>query len=429
MLYYTTMNVPSYQQLLAEQYEENAKNLLVFQKEYEDEDGDVEHHARHDYEKQELEEPETFNQFHGDRGTAKMVIPQKEFEDKTRNSIRYDKDVKTHIVDIDSRFRVYPKENFPAYTSLVPGGELNTYPPSNVANFVFALPRIIKNAITVRITSMCFPNVFYTFSNARENLSFNVYDSSGTLLLPDPSAKESVKISEGNYKDIVKFVAEVQSKLSLLPINPGPTYPFKIDYDERTNKIRIYREDNAQFGLDFTPKTIKEPYNNGLGYNLGFEQFRYGTVPSLLGASPPQPLTSGTATITNPSPPPNTISGTVTQAVAETFPDIFGDSYVYIRINDYDVIEHQNFKQSFFPVFAKILLPFNTKNQLINDLDLLNVVQRQYNFLQPVNIQRLTITIYDAYGNVIDMKGANFSFTLEIEEVLNPALYEKLRDL
>jgi len=410
MLYYTTMNVPAYHQLLAEQYEENAKNLLVFQKQYEDEDGDVDYHSRKNYEDHELEEPELFNQQHGDRGTAKMVIPTKDFEDKTRNSIRYDKDVKTHIVDIDSRFRSYPKTNFPTITGVL--GVANTNPPSNVANFVFALPRIIKNAITIRITSMCFPNVFYTFSRARENIKFDVYNHV-------PIKVGTVVIREGNYKTVADLVTELQTQLNLVPsdVLPNPiTFPFDIDYDSVNNKIRIFRDDGGTFGLDFTPETVREPFNNGLGYNLGYEQFIYGVVPVIAGLNPAVALTQNAST------------GDY-QAIAESFPDMFGDAYVYIRINDYDVIEHQNFKQTFFPVFAKILLPFNTKNQLINDIDLLNVVQRQYNFLQPVNIQRLVITMYDAYGNIVDMKGANFSFTLEIEEVLNPSLYEKLRDL
>jgi hypothetical protein len=411
------MDVPSYHQLLAEQYEENARNLLVFQKEYEDEDGDVENHSKQDYEKNELEEPELFNQFHGDRGTEKIIIPKKEFEDKTRGSVRYDKDVKTHIVDIDSRFRAYPKNNFPAVVSFL--GVPNTNPPSNVANFVFALPRIIKNAITMKITSISFPNVFYTFSSSRENISFKVYDANTSYL-------DTAVIKEGNYKAIADLVTEVQKQLSKITANGGN--PFKIDYDSFTNKIRIYRSDSLEFGLDFSPATIKEPFNNGLGYNLGFEQFLYGTVPTPY-KSVPESLTSGTATITNPTPPPATTDVSVYQAIGESFPDIYGDSYVYLQINDYDVIEHQNFKQTFFPVFAKILLPFNTKNQLISDINLLNVVQREYNFLQPVNIQRLVISVYDAYGNILDMKGANFSFTLEIQEVLNPSLYEKLRDL
>jgi hypothetical protein len=220
--------------------------------------------------------------------------------------------------------------------------------------------------------------------------------------------EHTVFIREGNYKDINDLVAEIQTQFTSVVL-PGPITPFKIEHDKIANKIGILRTDGLPLGVDFTPLTIREPYNNGMGYNLGYEQFRYGTVPILTGR-PSVPLTANVA-------------------LAESFPDIFGDSYVYIRINDYDVIEHQNFKQSFFPVFAKILLPFNTKNTLVNDIDLLNVVQRQYNFLQPVNIQRLTITIYDAYGNIVDMKGANFSFTLQIEEVLNPALYEKLRTI
>lgn len=403
------MNVPSYHQLLAEQYEENARNLLVFQKEYEDEDGDVDHHTTHDYDKHELEEPDAFNQIHGDRGTAKMVIPSKEFEDKTRNSVRYDKDVKTHIVDVDTRFRAYPKDNFPTVTGVL--GVPNTNPPSNVANFVFALPRIIKNAITIRMTSLCFPNVFYTFSNSRENTKFDIYNST-------PIKVGTIIIREGNYKTVADLVTEIRTQIIQTPsdVLPNPiTFPFDIDYDAIKNKIRIFRTDGQQFGLDFTPPTIREPFNNGLGYNLGYEQFIYGVVPAILGQPAAVPLNQS-------------ITGDY-QAVAESFPDMFGDSYVYIRINDYDVIEHQNFRQTFFPVFAKVLLPFNTKNQLINDIDLLNVVQRQYNFLQPVNLQRLVITVYDAYGNVLDMKGANFSFTLEIEEVLNPSLYEKLRDI
>ena len=113
----------------------------------------------------------------------------------------------------------------------------------------------------------------------------------------------------------------------------------------------------------------------------------------------------------------------------ETFPDLYGDSYVYLAINDYNVIEHQNFNNTYFPVFAKIMLPEKSKNKLVTDIDLTNLVQREYNFLQPVNISRLRITLYDAYGNVIDLKGANFSFTLELKEVINMHLYEKMREI
>lgn len=410
------MDIPSYHKLLAEQYEENAKNLLVYQKEYENEDGDVDEHARHNYEDQELEEPETFNQFHGDRGTAKMIIPTKDFEDKTRGSVRYDKDVRTHIVDIDSRFRSYPKANFPAYSPLVPGGELNTYPPSNPANFLFALPKIIKNIISIQITSISFPNVFYTFSAARENNTFFVYDQNG-VPFPQPPALTSlpagmIKIDDGNHT-LASLVALLDFKVKAISSNT-----ITVTYDSVTNKI-TFRGLTAgtQFGLNFKPATVIEPYNSGMGYNLGYEQYKYGTAPYDPNLEPaPVPLGTDSPILTR-------------YKTAETFPDVLGDTYVYLAINDYDIIDHQNFQQSFFPVFAKIMLPHNSKNTLITDIDLQYVVQRPYNFTQPVNISKFQISVYDAYGNVVDMGGANFSFTLKMEEILNPAMYEKLRDL
>ena len=61
------METLNYQQLLADIYEENAKNLLVHQNEYEDDD-QVDENEEHDYEKRELPEPEGFQKFAGDRG-------------------------------------------------------------------------------------------------------------------------------------------------------------------------------------------------------------------------------------------------------------------------------------------------------------------------------------------------------------------------
>jgi hypothetical protein len=100
-----------------------------------------------------------------------------------------------------------------------------------------------------------------------------------------------------------------------------------------------------------------------------------------------------------------------------------------LGINDYVNIEHHSFNDTFFPAFAKILLPNDSKNKVITDITLQNIVQKEYNFIQPVNLNRMDFTLYDPYGTFIDMKGSNFSITLEIEEVLNQGLYDKLREL
>lgn len=477
----------TYQQILAEQFEENAKNTLVYQHHYEEDD--VDEHEEHEYDKYEVDDEEGFKKFSGNRNTEDLIPKQKQFEDKTKSSIRYDKDVKTHVVNVDSRFRSYPKTGYPLPSVVFPrnipilGGQsysatgivnIGPFPPaqqpSDPGNFTFLLPYQIKNAITIQLTSMSIPNVFYTFSAARENRKFRIIDSAGPT-------NYDIVITEGNYKTPDALKDEINTQIlntvggttllltgftysagnvtattasttgiangitfrvaggtasagnlgifiviSFVP-NTSITYAningitetktatalisdYELAYNSITNKFTIYSPTLKTFQLDFTPDTIREPYNNGLGYNLGFERLAY-----------PDPYLEYPL-------PANSYSYT-----AESFPDLYGDSYIYLQINDYAVIEHQDFRQTFFPAFAKIMLPFDSKNQVVQDIDLLRVVQREYNFLQPINLQKLTIKLLDAYGNTIDLKGANWSFTLEIQEILNPSLYEKLRDL
>lgn len=414
----------SYQQILAEQYEENnAKNLLTFQKEYEDED--IDEYSRHEYERNELEEPESFNKFHGNRNDHQIVLDAAKFDDKTKTSVRYAKDVRTHVIDIDTRFRAYSKNGYPDLTIVLPNGVSipNTFTPSNESDFVFQLPQPIKNAITLKITSLSLPNVFYTFTESRENLKFYLYDTSNPRNLLG-----YVKIREGNYLTPQAIVDEIESQLILIPDGSGGGYNFHICYDTVSNRFKFYNT-AASFYIDFTPPTIKEPFNNGIGYNLGFQSLTYTSELITLGGTtiPCGGYATGPTGPTAATGPYYVLTSTW-GITAEFAPDILGDPYIYMQINDYDVITHQSFKKAFFPVFAKILLSDESKNKLIQDIDLSTVVCREYNFLQPTNVSRFQIKLLDAYGNIIPLQ-ANYSFTLEVEEVLNMSLYHKMREL
>ena len=96
-------------------------------------------------------------------------------------------------MNVDSRFRSYPKAGYPLSKQVFPissfqgaigpnppniPGIINIGPfppaqqPSDPGHFTFLLPYQIKNAITIQLTSISIPNVFYTFSAARENRKF-----------------------------------------------------------------------------------------------------------------------------------------------------------------------------------------------------------------------------------------------------------------
>jgi hypothetical protein len=69
------------------------------------------------------------------------------------------------------------------------------------------------------------------------------------------------------------------------------------------------------------------------------------------------------------------------------------------------------------------------KYTIVYDSDTTNTTVKEYFFQQPKDITKIAITLYDAYGNILNLQGADFSFTLELKQILNMNLYESLREL
>ena len=97
------MDLPSYQQILAEVYEDNAKNILVHHGEYDDEEiaGDDKH-------PDELVDQHEFQEFNGSRQIVEVPTNIPKHVDGTKHSITYERDVKLRVINIDSRFRTIP---------------------------------------------------------------------------------------------------------------------------------------------------------------------------------------------------------------------------------------------------------------------------------------------------------------------------------
>lgn len=373
----------TYQQILAQQYEENARNLLVHQNEYEDDD-QVNEHEDHDYDNQELENPEEFNKFQERHDLKNVIQPKKEFEDKSKLSIRYNKDIKILPFNIDSRFR-----NATVITT-----NTNSFSLQSSTNFLFRLSKLLKNIISVKLTSLELPNTFYTFSNSRQNKTFSVTVGGIT---------KEVTIQDGNYLqsgsnvliDYTALCFDYEAALNLAFSN------FDVTYNTSTNRITISNTNNP-FTLTFAPINSLVRYGitstnqfNGIGYFLGFQAYEYSGSNSYTG---------------------------------EFCPQLIGDSYIYLAISDWDNVQHQDYNQTNFYVFTKVLLPTG-KNTVIIDTPISNPTNKEYHFIQPTNINLLQITLLDAFGKVIDLGGANISMTLEFHEILNLGLYEKLREI
>lgn len=376
------MEHKTYQQLLSEQYDDNAKNVIVHQYEYEG--SDVDEHEEKDYDIHDLPEKDAFQKFAGPRNHEDSVIQGKKPSQPT--DIRRNKDIRTEIYTIDSAFR--------AATAMFDGA------PSSSSHFLFKPNKVLKNAISVRMTSCEFPNTFYTISSIRGNNSMQITVNGVTKL---------ITISDGNYAksdgtvDFSQFKTEIEGNLNTA-FTGVTTFILSITYP--SGKVTLQTSNPTTFfsivfvqpivtsvgNLNFIQNTS---LSNGLGFYLGFTKYTY--------------------------------SGNTSYTTEGMFP-LIGDPYAYLSISDWDSITHASFNQTHYTVFSKILLQ-GPKNTLVFDNDNTNSTTKEYHFMQPTNINLLEIQMLDRFGNILDLNGANVSMTLEFKTILNPALYEEHREL
>jgi len=383
----------TYQQILAEQYDENAKMLLVQQmNDYEDEDVDG-YNAR-EYEDNDISDKEEFNKFHGDRNKPEHVIkPKADPDTKHRDKIR----VKTQVVNIDSKFRgnIVPNPN--AKTTLCDGSvvsnEISLISGTSSSYFIYYPDRPYKNVKSIKITSLEFPNTFYTFSASRGNISFTTQPSGlfglTTWTIPD-----------GNYT-----IQQLVIKFNDLFTAAGRSFQFS--YDPNSHKVSLSGP-GSDFSFNFSIST-SGPNGNGIGYNLGFLQSVYDvTTPS-----PTRVYNTGTNTTT---------------FTAELIPDVIQDTYVYVVINDYNLINHPIYGQTTIQAYGKITLQV-AKNAIVFDNNFTNSSSKIYYFQQPTNVTKFEIKFIDAYGNILNLNGGHVSITLELDEVLDSGIYENMLQL
>ena len=503
----------TYQEVLAEVYDENAKLKLTIPGEY-DESVVIDQYEQHDYEANELPDQEKFNTRYGDRGQPDhIIVPDDDADPAGLGSIHIENKFRMSVISIDGRFRSnqVPENKIPDCSGYIGPGPTESV--QSGTNFRVRTARQYKSVYSVEVTSVEFPNNFYTFSAARGNTTFTVNypnDDNPPILVP-----YTITIPDGNYEKLVNLDTESpylppplvgqgalisqttnagptgsNEPLTILPsVNGGaimlpslvgansvydsitklnfnlnssgvllgspivtpPPFPDKstllgmiqhkldetISTMPGTSNNTLTRTVNGvptqiravqvgysksahatffQFNDSFmisSPATITFPvtndnaYSNGIGYNLGFYANYYTvTQQALPGDHNVQDI------------PRFCILG-------QTFPDTIQDRYVFLKLNDWDLIEQQSANQTMLTYFMKIPLSV-PKFDVQNDSNTVNTTRKEYFFPQPTNINQIDVSVLDAYGQQIQMLYDTISITLQIKEVLNSATYEAL---
>lgn len=305
-----------------------------------------------------------------------------------KNPVTSATDMRTHLVNIDSRFR-----------------QTQVEPPTD---FLYRFAHPYKNVIKARVASVEIPMAFYTFSRAKKNTMFRIdtMDYTGTRQFI------TVEIPEGDYSPDC-LIHAIQDQLNRIKDTYGIF--FRIQLNPVSRKVSIACDGSGPpkdplsplsplgpthapvtFGLTFVMVgTENRPYDFGLGYYLGFIKHTYEVN-----------------------------AATCFQVESESLINTEGDSYFLLAIDDFYTVEHKT-NDSYVQCLAKILIKQH-QHKIIFD-DGYTVLSNEIVFAQPIDLKQVRVRLLDAYGEPLDIHHQNLSISLEIKELMNVQLYDSYR--
>lgn len=357
-----------------EDYEFNPKDLFVQHNELEEEQ-ELETVEKHTH--TELENKEDFQKFGGSYHQAGAPAPLTEItsDQYLKTSILYEKNIKTHVVNVDSRFRT------------------DSTDPST--DFTFRLLKQMKNIISLRISSIEFPNTYYTFSKARQNTTFLLYYNKTSL--DTKLSQKIVSIPDGNYSP-----EELVDTLNEILIDN----PVSISYNPIKGKILF--DSQYYFEIDILGTDLsfsKRKYDNGLGYNLGLRQKASSELLQAI---------------------KETTTVQIYKLEGTAIVDTIDNNYIFISLEpDWKVVMNQTRDRELHHSFAKVIINV-PKGSVLYDNGA-NTITKEYWFQQPTDVSIIPVRISDPYDQTIDLAGMDFSFSLEMKEIRNAALHELIR--
>jgi len=292
-------------------------------------------------------------------------------------------DVTKYIVNVDSRFRDSPGT-------------------STSADFFLTLAAPVRNILRVRITSIEFPNNYYSFTAKRRNVSLQILYND-----PGPTAF-TLTIPDGNY-NACEMAATINS---ILDVSGSPLRWLQVAFHEITGAFIFTGE--MQFAINTMCGSWDRPFDYGLGFNLGFSRKSHMAI-----AGPAAPAVPATWTVTS-----------------DRCANFAGDSYFFLRLNDYgcvrqtlqvyDAAGRSRVEATSFTALAKVVLR-DPKNFMTFD-DYASQHAKEYVFPNPIDLTRLHVQAVDPYGEIMDLCSAQWSFSVEVLEIKNLSLYNTVRD-
>jgi hypothetical protein len=265
------------------------------------------------------------------------------------------------LINVDSRFR-------------------NTQIYPSASKFTVKLSNTVKNIMYIRLSSVEMPNLYLTFTNAKNNTSMTIHTNGESYL---------IHIDDGFYNSS-QMLQAIQTELDKIPGN----FTIKLNL---ANGFVTFQSDNT-FSIDCNANL---PYPS-LCHHLGCRNSVCLCKPKIVNGVTKNYITYASQM------------------------DVIGDNYLFLKVNDYGKIynfnlDNNNVSESQESYLGKVIM---TSNKAEKNFDNNNLISKRHIFRQPVNINRLDIELLDPYSKLVEMLNMNFSFTLEIGVIYDSAIYK-----
>jgi len=241
-------------------------------------------------------------------------------------------------------------------------------------NILFVLPYPLKKVVSLKLTSLEFPDTIFMLSNSKKTNRLFIRENNTNL-------ESLIILPEGNYTE------HTLPELLQYAINSalGSDDRFRVTIDEISHRITILNTTNT-FSMEFSNPATNSILSKNLGWYMGYRCAQYINSNAYQSEG-----------IFNPVPLP----------------------YIYFILNDYNISSSTTimgfFGENYLEknILAKIPISVNSYQILFdNNSDL---ISKKREYFGMVDISKFSIRILDQYGDLVYTNQMDFSFTLELE--------------
>ena len=351
------------------------------------------------------------------------------------------------------------------------------YSSTKSTDFVFSMPKKIKNVSSMQITSFEFPHIWFSFSSEHKNNEMTIYlynmpdypDKVHNIIIPDGNyTKESFKIMMNNYfskekggleflyVDIDPVTTSTVFRVNTLFYNDSDKFVFDNDSDEIVFDICDNDFKNNHFHFPPPTTTIEEiatvvvsdnnfdNFKYYKEYNTKYERYDptkfYFVLDFTITSDANRPLYKNLGWMLGFRKKWYTVNYDKTYlsytmsnirtilyrgyCKSESYYGCSIDNYFFVEIDDF----HNNFPTDTIMsvsdtnsnylgknIIARITITSGI-NTIVTD-NASDQIFKKREYFGPVNIDKFRIRLLNRFGDVINLNNNDYSFTLELKQI------------